>query len=671
MCIIFLLVGAKKVALKDMVIKAISVFFSVHIIVMMIYELFKPTILSFHFKQHFNETSLSKIEEALDLKIHGITKYMIFIVTATFYYSNETRRNPSHDMPILFEDISRLDADESLVKLIKYLLNYGFYKFGIEAILMVMLALLCYKIDVLSVLYIPMFIFFTLKKKQALERLCKFGSNFTLLLIIIQLFCLIFLRLYEFDERLCDTTILFLKGERLKNYLLLIITNLIESPSYLIYDYILLMMLSCQLAVYGTSRHNNLSQDPFKYGGENDSTIPPKKISDAHLYKHHIYSFPDKIETLIDVLKRYVFKIQFWMTISIIFFAGTNQVDMFSLCYILWSFVFLWQGTEFYLKPFRSLWFQWNMLLSFNILVIVSKVIVKVLRWTCGNIIPENYCFVLSILDMCTTDDSKKCRELAKKKVFFYDVLAFFFIIFQRRIFQSYYFYNIKQDTRIINIMASRGAKLTEELRIQEMNRSVNEEKTHLENVRLKMKKIKKMAAFRNQKRNIDNHDLAVRSGDLFMFTDDFETTQVRFVDEISKKSTTMIHNKRRSDEEFFDIEISSEKSKEKIILPKSESPNTENKFVIFFQNLFIKLHARSRNHTYIIKLLSQEKKYLKELLSPPIYEDKNMYVLFAKRNLLETNISIHISYPDMKMKIKRRRCIKVCLKLLWQLPKI
>ena len=106
------------------------------------------------------------------------------------------------------------------------------------------------------------------------------------------------------------------------------------------------------------------------------------------------------------------------------------------------------------------------------------------------------------------------------------------------------------------------------------------------------------------------------------MFTDDFETNPP--VDEISKKSTIMMDNKR-SDEEFFDIELSSETSKEKMDL-LNESPNAENKFVVFFQNLFVKLHARSRNHTYIIKLLSQEKKYLKDLLlSSSFCEEKNM----------------------------------------------
>lgn len=607
-----------------MVIKAISIFFSVHIIVIMLYELFKPTVLNF--TQQFNGTSISlisKIEETLDLQIHGLSKYMIFIFTATLYYTIEMKRHDCERIPLLFEDISRLDADKSLVKLVKYLLNYGFYKFGIDAILMVMLTLLCSKMDLLSLFYIPTFILFTFKKRQSLESCCKFASNLTLILIIVQLVILVILRLQEFND--------FYVAEIIKFILHMVITNLKKSPFKLVFDYILLMMLSCQQSVFKISRQIDFSQDPFKYGGENDSTLLPKKISNVYIYKHQLYSFPEKIETLMDLIKRYVFKIQFWLTIAIIFFAGTNHVDIFSLCYILWSFVFLWQGTEFYLKTSSVLWRQWNLLLTYSIIVIVFKVFVKTLTCACGKIIPDDHCFLLAIFDVsCSSEDSIKCKDLVKKKGFHWDVLAFFFIIAQRRIFQSYYFYNVKQDTRITNIMASRGAKLNEELRIQEMNKSVNEEKAHLENLWLKMEKIKKMAAFRNRKRNITNHDLAIRSGDIYMFINDFDTAKEELTDEISKKSTALISSKPRAseDDDFFDIEIevSSEKSKEKIVLdddPTKKEDIQENDFLRFFHNIFRKIHARSRNHTYIIKLLSQEKKYLMDLLEPPVCEEE------------------------------------------------
>lgn len=587
---------------------------------MMVYDLFKPFVIVF-LQQVFNDYTtfhfISKIEKTLNLQFHEISKYMAFIVTVTMYYSVRMKENDENSL--LFPGISRVDADQSVIKLIKFLFNYGFYKFGIEVILMTMLTLICTKIDLLSILYLPMIITLAFKKRQALKTTCKLASIYIMFVILIQLAVLIIYQLFEFDE-------IFSQG---KSVIFSIIAYLEKSPLKMTYDYILLIMFTCQIAVSECYKDDDFLQDPFKFGGENDSTIPPKKYGLKNIYKHSIYLFPEKIDNFMDLFKRYIFKIQYWMTISVIFLAGTKKIDIFSLCYITCSFVFLWQGTEFYLKSLNVLLHQWNLLLAYNITAISLKVIIKILGCASGKKIPKDYCFLLSIFDVpCASDsrsieDSIFCHDLNQRNALFWDMLAFAFIIIQRRIFQSYYFYNIKQDTRITNIMASRGAKLTEMLRIQEMNKRKNEEMTYLENLRLRMEKIRTIVTLQTQERNNNmNHDLAVRSGDILMFNDDFDDDQFSPLQEISKKSTSLIKSKCEECEDgFFDIELTSEKSKEKaetVVV----SGNMKKLFINFFQNLFKKLHARSKNHTYIIKLLSQEKKYLKNTLSPPSCEE-------------------------------------------------
>ncbi len=47
-------------------------------------------------------------------------------------YQRFVNQSPEPGFGILFDDIRRKDADLSLVQCIKFLLNYGFYKFGVE-----------------------------------------------------------------------------------------------------------------------------------------------------------------------------------------------------------------------------------------------------------------------------------------------------------------------------------------------------------------------------------------------------------------------------------------------------------------------------------------------------------------------------------------------------------
>lgn len=47
-----------------------------------------------------------------------------------------------------------------------------------------------------------------------------------------------------------------------------------------------------------------------------------------------------------------------WVTLAIMFMTGTNRVNLFSMGYLIGSFIFLWQGTDFYLRPKEAI-LQW------------------------------------------------------------------------------------------------------------------------------------------------------------------------------------------------------------------------------------------------------------------------------------------------------------------------
>jgi hypothetical protein len=67
------------------------------------------------------------------------------------------------------------------------------------------------------------------------------------------------------------------------------------------------------------------------------------------------------------------------VTLAVVFLAGANQVNIFSLGYLLGAFVFLWQGEEIYLRPVPYMLKRWNMLLGYNVAVIMMKALLQII----------------------------------------------------------------------------------------------------------------------------------------------------------------------------------------------------------------------------------------------------------------------------------------------------
>lgn len=72
-----------------------------------------------------------------------------------------------------------------------------------------------------------------------------------------------------------------------------------------------------------------------------------------------------------------------------------------------------------------------------------------------------------------------------------WDGLCFGFLLIQKRLFKSYYFFHIVDETKAMSILASRGGELLEELHQKRIEIQENVEKAVLEKLKFKMDKIK------------------------------------------------------------------------------------------------------------------------------------------------------------------------------------
>lgn len=83
------------------------------------------------------------------------------------------------------------------------------------------------------------------------------------------------------------------------------------------------------------------------------------------------------------------------------------------------------------------------------------------------------------------------CEALREDVDMVWDGLCFAFLLIQKRLFKSYYFFHIVDETKAMSILASRGAELLENLHRKRIEYQENEEKAVLQKLKFKMDKIK------------------------------------------------------------------------------------------------------------------------------------------------------------------------------------
>lgn len=72
-----------------------------------------------------------------------------------------------------------------------------------------------------------------------------------------------------------------------------------------------------------------------------------------------------------------------------------------------------------------------------------------------------------------------------------WDGLCFCFLLLQKRLFKSYYFFHIVDETKAMSVLASRGAELLEGLHQKRIEVQESVEKNVLQKLKFKMDKIK------------------------------------------------------------------------------------------------------------------------------------------------------------------------------------
>lgn len=605
--------------------------------------------------------------------------YIGLIAIFTFYslVNYRQRRNRSYGLirsntdKILFKNVGRKEADKDLLHCVKYLVNYGFYKFGVEITLICLMGVIGSRMDLYALFYsIWLLVIVSLNRvKQA----CVWPAftGFVTVLLPIQ-----YMLAVGFLPQLCISYPWSGDEQQMKHIRTWLFLPYPESPphaSKLIFDYFLLLFCSRQLRVFRVER---IHGDNYE-GGSNNENIGQDWETPS--FVNPVPDFLSYVGSWLDVIKRMVFLGMLWVTLAIMFLTGTNRVNLFSMGYLIGSFIFLWQGTDFYLRPKDSILKWWSWLLRYNVCVVVIKALLQIPGCIFGSAMQDNACWLVQLFGIGCVDKFAGGSIAKFLKMQYYkeamcsvpqediglawDGVCFAFLILQQRLFHSYYFYRVIDESKATTVLASRGADLIEELRQKQMVQQEQQESKILEKIKVKMERIKA-----NQKkiqgqltkepathevattscrgyrtRPPSSHQKAIRSGDYYMF-DEFDDTDVNLNEEesstdedaptkelgigkvrrrISRAHTEPIHEKD------VDIAISqrSEKDGYSEIEEFAPEPEKETWFdkikrlletIWTFVDSFLVSITRylmkySRDYRYVSRTLSVEKKILKE----------------------------------------------------------
>lgn len=274
--------------------------------------------------------------------IVSVHSFMILYQTIRRIKQNKSPRTPT----VVFRNIRRSDADRDIPHLIKYLINYGFYKFGIEICLVGYLMVIGYRMDIVACGYaIWLCLIYKLDRMEA-RKIWNYATYFLIASIPIQ-----YLSLIGLPPGLC-LNYPWKDVPNLKDFNIFALLpdsslEFKDRAKLLLLDFVLLLMMCRQLIVFRIeARYDNLATNNYP-GGSNKSVLQDIDQLGVVPFNNPTHDFIDKIRNYLDILKRFLFIIFFWTTLAIVFLTGTSRVNLLSVGYIIGSFIFLWQGTDF------------------------------------------------------------------------------------------------------------------------------------------------------------------------------------------------------------------------------------------------------------------------------------------------------------------------------------
>uniref|UniRef100_A0A8C9WSH8 Piezo type mechanosensitive ion channel component 1 (Er blood group) n=1 Tax=Scleropages formosus TaxID=113540 RepID=A0A8C9WSH8_SCLFO len=461
---------------------------------------------------------------ALGYSKNHLLVLMLLVFEATVY-RHQTHHYRQHQcsppsIPILFPNANRDDLDQDLLTCFKYLLNYSFYKFGLEICFLVTVNVIGQRMNFLVIIHgCWLVVILTRRQRAAIARIwpkyCLFLVFFTIYQYILCVgippaLCI------DYPWRWKSSITI---NSALIKWIYLPDFYTIPNSRNLIADFLLLICASQQWKVFEEEK----KEEWMVLGGDNTDKYDPMKDRPVNPVPNFI-----NCRCYLDMVKVLVFRHMLWFVLAVVFVTGATRISVFGLGYLLACFYFLLFGTELLIKPPRTRLVLWDCLIMYNVAVILAKNVLSILACVFVEYLQTNFCWVIQLFSLaCTVKgyynpkvvSDQDCVLPVEEAGIIWDSICFFFLLLQRRVFLSFYFLHVTADLQASARQASRGFELFRASIIKNMRFHEQAEQRSLR----QLKRSKSPKQKKRWWRPWLDHATVLHSGEYYLFESDSE----------------------------------------------------------------------------------------------------------------------------------------------------
>ncbi|XP_060714929.1 piezo-type mechanosensitive ion channel component 1 [Tachysurus vachellii] len=508
---------------------------------------------------------------ALGYSKNHLLVLLLLVFEATVYrhqihhYKQVHRSPPS--IPAIFPQSTRDKLDEGLLPCIRYLLNFSFYKFGLEICFLMTVNVIGQRMNFLVIIHGCWLVALMVRRRR--EVIAQIWSKYCIFLVVFMIYQ--YILCVGMPPALClDYPWRWKSSVNINSALIKWIYlpdfYIIPNSKNLIADFLLLMCASLQWAVF----ENEKKEEWMVMGGENKDNPDPME----HMLFNPAPNFIN-CRSYLDMMKVLVFRNMFWLVLAVLFVTGSTRISVFGLGYLLACFFFLLYGRRLMVKPSRTRLLMWDCLIIYNVGVIIAKNALSILACVFVAEMQARFCWVIQLFSLvCTVKgyydptslSGKECSLPIEEAGIIWDSICFFFLLLQRRVFLSFYFVHVTADLQASALQASRGfelfnASIIKNVRFyqQTEKKSIQQLKGSMERIRDKQQRYKEgrklsereqqsseSQEVRKEKKKKKkewyrpwmDHATVLNSGDYYMFESDSEDEDVLEEEQKQQKQT-------------------------------------------------------------------------------------------------------------------------------------
>uniref|UniRef100_A0A8D0DEP3 Piezo type mechanosensitive ion channel component 1 (Er blood group) n=1 Tax=Sander lucioperca TaxID=283035 RepID=A0A8D0DEP3_SANLU len=444
---------------------------------------------------------------------------MLLVFEATVYrhqahHYRQLQRSPP-TIRALFPGATRDTLDQGLIPCFKYLLNYSFYKFGLEICFLMTVNVIGQRMNFLVIIHGCWLVAIMVRRRRA--AIARIWPRYCLFLSIFMIYQ--YLLCVGIPPALCidypwrwNTPVLI--NSALIKWIHLPDFYTVPNSKNLIADFVLLMCAAQQWKVFECEH----TEDWMVAAGENTDHPEPME---GRLFN----PAPNFINcrSYLDMAKILVFRHLFWFVLSVVFITGATRISVFGLGYLLACFFFLLFGTKLLVKSSRTRLALWDCLIIYNVAVIVSKNMLSILACVFVFEMQKGFCWVIQLFSLvCTVKgyydpvSDKTCSLPIEEAGIIWDSICFLCLLLQRRVFLSYYFLHVTAELQASLFLPSRGFELFRASIVKNI-------KFHQQAEKKSLSQLKRSSRKKKWHQPWLDHAKVLHSGEYYLFESDTE----------------------------------------------------------------------------------------------------------------------------------------------------